>query len=142
MFSGCGFSTNTKRGLEIQNSDIIESGSLQDFMVNVGNRIFFDLDSSFIRPDAQVTLERQAHWLNRYSEYMVTIEGHADERGTREYNLALGQRRAVAARDFLISQGVLQHRMKTVSYGKERPIAICDNLFCWSQNRRAMIIVK
>ncbi len=113
-------------------------GTSQDFTVNVGDRILFDLDSSLIRPDAQQTLIKQAQWLQRYPQYSVTIEGHADERGTREYNLALGARRAAAARDYLISKGVAAGRLKTISYGKERPVAVCDDISCWSQNRRAV----
>lgn len=115
-------------------------GSPQDFTVNVGDRIFFDVDSSSIRSDAQTTLSKQAQWLNRYSNYRIMIEGHADERGTREYNLALGARRAAATRDFLIGQGVAGNRLKTVSYGKERPVAVCDDISCWSQNRRAVTV--
>jgi len=117
-------------------------GSAQDFTVNVGDRIFFDLDSSSIRPDAQQTLSRQAQWLARYPRYTITVEGHADERGTREYNIALGQRRAVAARDYLVSQGVSANRMRTISYGKERPVAICDAPACWNQNRRAVTVLN
>jgi peptidoglycan-associated lipoprotein len=113
-------------------------GSSQDFTVNVGDRIFFDTDSSAIRADAQQTLARQAQWLNQYPQYPVTIEGHADERGTREYNIALGARRAAATRDFLVSRGVNQSRIRTISYGKERPVATCDDISCWSQNRRAV----
>ena len=113
-------------------------GSSQDFTVNVGDRIFFDTDSSVIRADAQTTLSRQAQWLQQYSSYSITIEGHADERGTREYNLALGARRAAAARDFLAARGVPANRIRTISYGKERPVAVCDNISCWSQNRRAV----
>src|SRR5262245_49764516 len=113
-------------------------GSAQDFTVNVGDRIFFDTDSSAIRADAQQTLSRQAQWLNQYRNYAIVIEGHADERGTREYNLALGARRAAATRDFLISQGVAGNRLRTISYGKERPVAVCDDISCWSQNRRAV----
>jgi peptidoglycan-associated lipoprotein len=113
-------------------------GSAQDFTVNVGDRIFFDTDSSAIRSDAQQTLSRQAQWLNKYSSYRIVVEGHADERGTREYNLALGARRAAATRDYLISKGVAGNRLKTISYGKERPVAVCDDISCWSQNRRAV----
>ena len=113
-------------------------GTAQDFTVNVGDRIFFDTDSSAIRADAQQTLARQAQWLNQYPNYQVTIEGHADERGTREYNIALGARRAAATRDFLVSRGVNQARIRTISYGKERPVATCDDISCWSQNRRAV----
>ncbi len=117
-------------------------GSKQDFTLNVGDRIFFDTDSAAIRPDSATTLTRQAQWLNRYSNESVTIEGHADERGTREYNLALGARRAAATRNFLISRGVAANRIKTISYGKERPVAVCDDISCWSQNRRAVTVVS
>lgn len=117
-------------------------GSQQDFTVNVGDRIFFDTDSSSIRADAQQTLRKQAQWLNQYSGYRIVVEGHADERGTREYNLALGARRAEATRDYLISQGVNPGRMKTISYGKEQPVAVCDDISCWSQNRRAVTALK
>lgn len=117
-------------------------GSQQDFTVNVGDRIFFDLDSSVIRADAQQTLTKQAQWLARYPQYSITVEGHSDERGTREYNLALGQRRAAAARDFLASRGVPTNRMRTISYGKERPVAACDDISCWSQNRRAVTVLN
>jgi peptidoglycan-associated lipoprotein len=116
-------------------------GSTQDFTVNVGDRIFFDTDSSIIRADAQQTLTRQAQWLQQYPNYAITVEGHADERGTREYNIALGARRAAATRDFLASQGVPAGRMKTNSYGKERPVAVCDDISCWSQNRRAVTVL-
>lgn len=116
-------------------------GSTQEFTVTVGDRIFFDTDSTLIRADAQATLARQAQWLNRYSNYSITLEGHADERGTREYNLALGARRAAAARDYLVSQGVAANRIRTISYGKERPVATCDDISCWSQNRRAVTVL-
>jgi peptidoglycan-associated lipoprotein len=116
-------------------------GSSQDFTVNVGDRIFFDTDSSAIRADAQATLARQAQWLNQYPNYSITIEGHADERGTREYNLALGARRAAATRDFLASRGVSAARIKTITFGKERPVAVCDDISCWSQNRRAVTVL-
>ena len=113
-------------------------GSAQDFTVNVGDRIFFDTDSSVVRADAQGILTRQAQWLNKYGNYAIQIEGHADERGTREYNLALGARRAAATRDFLIARGVGSNRLRTISFGKEKPVAVCDDISCWSQNRRAV----
>ena len=116
-------------------------GTSQDFTVNVGDRIFFDTDSTSIRADAQQTLQRQAKWLNQYPQYAITVEGHADERGTREYNLALGARRASATRDYLAQQGVAANRMRTISYGKERPVAVCDDISCWSQNRRAVTVL-
>ncbi len=117
-------------------------GSQQDFTLNVGDRIFFDTDSAAIRPDSAQTLSRQAQWLAKYSNERVTIEGHADERGTREYNLALGARRAAATKNFLVSRGVSAARIKTISYGKERPVAVCDDISCWSQNRRAVTVVS
>ena len=117
-------------------------GSSQDFTVNVGDRIFFDTESSVIRADAQGVLSRQAQWLNQYRQYAIVIEGHADERGTREYNLALGARRAAATRDFLIARGVSGNRLRMISYGKERPVAVCDDISCWSQNRRAVTVLN
>ncbi len=116
-------------------------GSAQDFTVNVGDRIFFDTDSTSIRADAQATLDRQAQWLAKYPNYAITVEGHADERGTREYNLALGARRAAATRDYLASRGIPAGKIKTISYGKEKPVAVCDDISCWSQNRRAVTVL-
>ena len=116
-------------------------GSSQDFTLNVGDRIFFDTDSSAIRADAQQTLTRQAQWLNQYGNYAITIEGHADERGTREYNIALGARRAAATRDFLVARGVPATRLRTISYGKERPVAVCDDSSSQTQNRRAVTVL-
>jgi peptidoglycan-associated lipoprotein len=117
-------------------------GSPEDFTVNVGDRIFFDTDSSAIRADAAATLQKQAQWLGQYPNYQIMVEGHADERGTREYNLALGARRAEATRDYLASQGVAANRMRTISYGKEKPVATCDDISCWSQNRRAVTALR
>jgi peptidoglycan-associated lipoprotein len=117
-------------------------GSQQDFVVNVGDRVFFDTDSSELSEQARATLDKQAQWLNNYNRYAFTIEGHADERGTREYNLALGARRAETVREYLISRGVLAQRMRTISYGKERPVATCDDISCWSQNRRAVTVLN
>jgi peptidoglycan-associated lipoprotein len=116
-------------------------GSQQDFVVNVGDRVFFDTDSSDLSGQARATLDKQAEWLNHYGQYSFTIEGHADERGTREYNLALGARRAQTVRDYLVSRGVAGQRMRTISYGKERPVATCDDISCWSQNRRAVTVL-
>ncbi|MBZ9659089.1 peptidoglycan-associated lipoprotein Pal [Mesorhizobium sp. ESP-6-4] len=129
---------NSAADLGLNGAGAATPGSAQDFTVNIGDRIFFDTDSSSIRADAQTTLARQAQWLNQYRQYAIVIEGHADERGTREYNLALGARRAAATRDFLVSKGVSAGRLKTISYGKERPVAVCDDISCWSQNRRAV----
>ncbi|MCB1430271.1 MAG: peptidoglycan-associated lipoprotein Pal [Nitratireductor sp.] len=116
-------------------------GTQQDFTVNVGDRIFFETDSSALTSQARETLDRQAQWLARYTNYPVTVEGHADERGTREYNLALGARRAAATRDYLAARGVPANRIRTISYGKERPVAVCDDISCWSQNRRAVTVL-
>jgi peptidoglycan-associated lipoprotein len=116
-------------------------GSARDFAVNVGDVVHFQVDSSSLTGEAQNTLRSQARWLNQYGQYGVTIEGHADERGTREYNLALGARRATAVKSFLAQQGVSASRIRTISYGKERPIATCDDISCWSQNRRAQTVL-
>ncbi|WP_375611765.1 MULTISPECIES: peptidoglycan-associated lipoprotein Pal [unclassified Bartonella] len=116
----------------------VSPGSGQEFTVNVGDRVFFGLDSSSLDADAERILTRQAEWLLHYPYYSIMIEGHADERGTREYNLALGQRRAVAVRNYLVSLGVSAQRIQTISYGKERPVAVCDDISCWNQNRRAV----
>lgn len=112
-------------------------GSLQDFTQNIGDIIYFDTDSSIVRGDAANILTKQVAWLGQYPDKIITIEGHADERGTREYNLALGARRAAATRDYLVSLGLPTARIKTLSLGKERPVAVCDDISCWSQNRRA-----
>ena len=117
-------------------------GSQQDFIVNVGDRVFFESDSSELTPQARETLDKQAQWLNQYNRYAFTIEGHADERGTREYNIALGARRAQSVRTFLASRGIDPSRMRTISYGKERPVAVCNDISCWSQNRRAVTVLN
>jgi peptidoglycan-associated lipoprotein len=117
-------------------------GSQQDFVVNVGDRVFFETDSSELTPQASATLDKQAQWLNLYNRYSFIIEGHADERGTREYNIALGARRAQTVREDLASRGVSPQRMRTISYGKERPVAVCNDISCWSQNRRAVTVLS
>ena len=117
-------------------------GSEQDFVVNVGDRVFFESDSTELTPQSIATLEKQAQWLHVYNQYTFTIEGHADERGTREYNIALGARRAQTVRDYLTSRGVLAQRVHTISYGKERPVAVCNDISCWSQNRRAVTVLN
>ena len=116
-------------------------GSQQDFIVNVGDRVFFETDSSELTDQGRATLDKQAQWLNNYNRYAFTIEGHADERGTREYNIALGARRAETVRQYLNSRGVSAQRMRTISYGKERPVALCNDISCWSQNRRAVTVL-
>ncbi len=136
--TGCATKKNLPNNANELGLNSATPGSQQDFTVNVGDRIFFDTDSSAIRPDAAATLDKQSQWLMRYPQYAITVEGHADERGTREYNWALGARRAEATRSYLASKGVPGNRMRTISYGKERPVAVCDNISCWSQNRRAV----
>ena len=118
-------------------------GSQQDFVVNVGDRVFFETDSTELTPQARATLDKQAQWLTTYSQYgQFTVEGHADERGTREYNIALGARRAQSVRSYLASRGVDANRMRTISYGKERPVAVSNDISCWSQNRRAVTVLN
>jgi peptidoglycan-associated lipoprotein len=117
-------------------------GSQQDFVVNVGDRVFFESDSTELTAQARGTLDRQAQWLQTYNRYSFTIEGHADERGTREYNFGLGARRADAVRGYLTSRGIDPARMRTISYGKERPVAVCNDISCWSQNRRAVTVLN
>ncbi len=116
-------------------------GSAQDFVVNVGDRVFFETDQTDLTQQARATLDKQAQWLARYNRYTFTIEGHADERGTREYNIALGAKRAQTVREYLVAHGIEASRMRTISYGKERPVAVCDDISCWSQNRRAVIVL-
>ena len=115
-----------------------------DFLDDIDPRLvgLFETDSVTLTPTAQATLQKQAQWLLQYNRYSVTIEGHADERGTREYNIALGARRAQATRDYLVSLGIPANRLRTISYGKERPVAVCNDISCWSQNRRAVTVLQ
>ncbi|WDR04932.1 peptidoglycan-associated lipoprotein Pal [Devosia rhodophyticola] len=117
-------------------------GSQQEFLVSVGDRVFFETDSSSLTSTATATLDKQAAWLNQYGNYRILIEGHADERGTREYNIALGARRASVVVNYLVSRGVSAQRITSKSFGKERPVAICNDISCWSQNRRAVTVVQ
>lgn len=117
------------------------SGSTEEFVQSVGDRVYFATDSSMIDSEAQSTLERQAAWLAQYPNVNVTLEGHADERGTREYNLALGERRAEAAKKYLVGLGVAPSRISTISYGKERPAVIGSDPSSWAQNRRAVTVI-
>jgi peptidoglycan-associated lipoprotein len=117
-------------------------GSQEDLVANIGDRVFFDTDRSNIRADQRTVLERQSGWMGRYPTVQVTVEGHTDERGTREYNLALGQRRANAARDVLVAGGVASTRVQTISYGKDRPAALGSTPDAWEQNRRAVTVVR
>ena len=117
-------------------------GTARDFAVNVGDIVYFSTDSVELSSEAQQTLANQARWLQQYSQYTITIEGHADERGTREYNIALGAKRSQAVRTYLSQHGVTAARIRTVSYGKERPVAVCNDISCWSQNRRAQTVLN
>ena len=112
------------------------------FTQTVGDRVFFIVDQSTLTPEAQATLESQAQWLLTNTDYEAIIEGHADERGTREYNLALGARRASAVQDFLVTQGVAPNRLQPVTYGKERPLEICSEEACYNKNRRAVTVLS
>jgi peptidoglycan-associated lipoprotein len=116
-------------------------GSEKDFLVNVGDRVYFIVDQSTLTPEGQEVLRRQAAWLAQYPNVTVQIEGHADEQGTREYNIALSARRATTTRNYLASLGVNPTRMSTIAYGKERPVAVCSDESCWSQNRRAVTVI-
>src|SRR5215475_470995 len=116
-------------------------GSVEEFQVSVGDRVFFDYDSYEIRPDAQDTLKKQGAWLQQYRQYTVTIEGHCDERGTREYNLALGERRANGVKNYLVALGVDGNRLTTISYGKERPAVEGHDESSFAQNRRGVTVL-
>jgi peptidoglycan-associated lipoprotein len=116
-------------------------GSQREFSQNVGDTVHFESDRSDLTPQARAILAAQAQWLRQYPNHSILIEGHADERGTREYNIALGAKRAETTRSFLAANGVNPRRMRTISYGKERPVAVCDNITCWSQNRRTVTVL-
>ena len=124
------------------NASAATPGSQQDFVVNVGDRVFFDSDQTDLSPQAVATLDKQIQWLQTYPRYQFTIEGHADERGTREYNIALGARRAQSVKAYMTAHGIDPSRMRTISYGKERPVAVCNDISCWSQNRRAVTVLN
>ena len=117
------------------------AGSQEDLVVNVGDRVFFDFDKSTLTTDARATLEKQSAWLKKYPSVTISVEGHCDERGTREYNLALGERRANAVKDYLVALGIAPNRLRTISYGKERPVALGSNEDAWKQNRRGVSVV-
>jgi peptidoglycan-associated lipoprotein len=123
-------------------SSSVTPGSAQDFIQNVGDRVFFDYDKSSVKSEGQQTLQRQADWLKKYPNVTVTLEGHADERGTREFNLALGERRANSVRNALVALGIPAARLKTISYGKERPAVLGSNEAAWAQNRRGVTVIN
>jgi peptidoglycan-associated lipoprotein len=120
----------------------VTPGSKQDFVQNVGDRVFFEFNESNITPEGRATLEKQADWLKRYQNVTVTVEGHCDDRGTREYNLALGERRAAAVKRVLVALGVAGNRVAVISYGKERPVVVGDNEQAWAQNRVGITIIN
>jgi peptidoglycan-associated lipoprotein len=119
----------------------IIAGSLKDFEVNAGDRVFFAFDRTNLDDSARATLQRQAAWLARYPGVTLNVQGNCDERGTREYNIALGARRAEEVKDYLVTLGVAPARLTTISYGKERPVCVDSNEACWSQNRRVVSVV-
>jgi len=136
-----GACANKNLGMDA-NASAATPGSQQDFVVNVGDRVFFESDQTDLSPQAAATLDKQIQWLQTYPRYQFTIEGHADERGTREYNIALGARRAQSVKAYMTAHGIDQSRMRTISYGKERPVAVCNDISCWSQNRRAVTVLN
>jgi peptidoglycan-associated lipoprotein len=136
-----GACANKNLGMDA-NASAATPGSQQDFVVNVGDRVFFESDQTDLSPQAVATLDKQIQWLQTYPRYQFTIEGHADERGTREYNIALGARRAQSVKAYMTAHGIDQSRMRTISYGKERPVAVCNDISCWSQNRRAVTVLN
>lgn len=162
IVSACGTSGN-KGGVDVSSAETVDltfpdnpdgiysdpidadgptPGTQADLVVNVGDRVFFETDSSDLTLSARTTLENQAAWLQQYPNLTVTVEGHADERGTREYNLALGERRANSARNYLVALGVSSSRISTLSYGKERPAVPGSNATSWAQNRRSVSKVR
>jgi len=147
--AGMDTSMSGMNGTELAGSEMgmapvngVMPGTQQDLVVNVGDRVFFGYDQSELSFEARTTLERQATWMKQYAAVTVTIEGHADERGTREYNLALGERRASSVRSYLMSLGVDASRINTISYGKERPAVPESTAAAWSQNRRSVTVVN
>ena len=143
LLAACSSSDNSSStGAGMGGAGNIRPGSQEDLVANVGDRVFFDYDRSNVRADQRPVLQRQAEWMGRYPEVRVQVQGHADERGTREYNLALGQRRANAARDALVAGGVNSARVSTISFGKDQPASLGSDESAWAQNRRAVTVVQ
>ncbi|KAF0675746.1 peptidoglycan-associated lipoprotein Pal [Profundibacterium mesophilum] len=143
---GAGLNGGFGDGVPLGNGGAITQGTLDPaspayFEQTIGDRVLFEVDQSTVSPSGRATLDAQAGWLSANPSYTAIIEGHADEQGTREYNLALGARRAASARDYLVSQGVSSGRLRTVTYGKERPIEVCSTEQCYAKNRRAVTVV-
>ncbi|MBV2358826.1 peptidoglycan-associated lipoprotein Pal [Thalassococcus sp. CAU 1522] len=147
-FGAGGADADANAGGGFSQAPAIVPGSVDDptsvahFQQAIGDRVLFAVDQSTLSPEARTTLDAQARWLTTNSDYLAVIEGHADEQGTREYNLALGARRANAVMEYLISQGIPASRLKFISYGKERPIELCSEEACYAKNRRAVTIIS
>ena len=139
---GAGAGTSASASTDTGIAGAAVPGSAEDFAQNVGNTVYFDLDSYSLSSDAQAQLQRQAAWLQQYPQNTLTVEGHCDERGTREYNLALGERRANSVANYLVALGVDKARLSTISYGKERPLCVESDESCWSQNRRGVSAIN
>ena len=140
--SGTGANAAANTPAPTTNANSIAPGSAQDFVQNVGDRVFFDFDKTDVKPEGRQILQRQADWLKKYPNVTVTVEGHCDERGTREYNLALGERRATAVKKMLVALGIPANRVSTISYGKERPAVVGSNEAAWAQNRRGVTVIN
>lgn len=140
--SGSPLSGFDSQFVDSQGLDPNLTGTQQDLVVHVGDRVFFAYDRSDLSQEARATLDRQAAFLMRFPHLNVIVEGHCDERGTREYNLALGERRANSARDYLVALGISSNRIRTVSYGKERPAVLGANPASWAQNRRGVTVIQ
>ena len=138
LLVGCENNRNLKNSL---NETQISESDIEYFQNLVGDTVLFTVDQSGLRPDAISILNGQVNWLKEKKFLPITIEGHADEQGTREYNLALGARRATAVKEFLLAKGIEQDRISIVTYGKERPLRVCSKEECWSKNRRAVTVV-
>jgi peptidoglycan-associated lipoprotein len=141
LMTACSKNQPNNYGLGVGTDGPIIPGSEREFSVKVGDTVHFSTDSPELSAEAQQTLSSQAQWLSKYPNYAITIEGHADERGTREYNIALGAQRAAAVKQFLSTRGINPGRVRTISYGRERPVAVCSDISCWSQNRRAVTVL-
>lgn len=139
--NGSGLGNGDGNGGLMAGAGQVAPGSAEDFATNVGDRVFFLEDKHTLTAEAKDVLRGQVQWLAKYDDVTIQVEGHADERGTREYNLALSARRATAIRSFLISEGVSASRVSSIAYGKERPAALCDTAECWSQNRRGVTVI-
>ncbi len=137
--NGAGNTANMNGGIIPGSAN--DPASTAYFQQSIGDRVLFEVDQSTLTPAGQATLDGQANWLNQNTDYQAIIEGHADEQGTREYNVALGARRANAAREYLVSRGISGNRLRTVSYGKERPIEVCSQEACYAKNRRAVTVL-